>query len=842
MKLDSNFIFSKITGLEFGILSPKLIQKMSVVSITSSELYDIDGFPVDGGLSDLRLGVTDPGLLCKTCGNTIKDCPGHFGHVELARPVFNLKTVPYVYNLVNATCNSCGRILIPEASLKKLSETILSAEATEGYQKKIKTIKAIVKHAKNVNVCPFCKEKQQKIKLEKPYTFLLNGQKLTAVDILEKLEKIKDSDLQFFGLDPDYSRPEWMIISLFAVPPITIRPSITLENGQRSEDDLTHKLTDIVRTNQRLAENIKSGAPEIIIDELWDLLQYHVTTFISNGSAQVPVARHKSNKKLKTLEDRIKGKEGRFRGSVLGRRVNYGARSVISPDAFLRFDEVGVPITIAKEVTYPEYVTDMNIDRMKALIKNFESYPGANYIITPDGIKKKITLTTVQNIIDEIKPGYIVERHMINGDIILFNRQPSLHRLSIMGHSVKVLPYNSLRINPASTLPYNADFDGDEMNIHVLQNEEALAEADMIINIKKNIVSPRHGLPLIGATQDYISGCAILTKKDTVVDSGSAEFLLSNSGVDVELKKKKYTGREIFSMLLPSDLNFEGKSKTYETTNDPDSIVKIKSGNLETGIIDSSIIGRESGSLIQFLFVRYGSDVTAKFIDQVNRLGLLTLFKLGMSVNISEFDIPESAKAEIKEIIDSSIKEVNSMLKEEDDLTEAKILSLTNRIRIKIRNVLDSNLSRENNNVESMMITGAKGNITNLIATVGAVGQQLLRDVRINIGYTDRLTAHFKKGDKGLLARGFVASNYRSGLNPIEYFLHAASSREGLMDNVIRTPISGYMQRRLSSALQDLKVVDDLSVRLGNSIVQFIYGEDGVDVSLSDRGELNINI
>jgi len=265
MKLDSNFVFSKIDALEFGIMSPKMIQKMSAVAITSSELYDIDGFPVDGGLSDLRMGVIDPGLTCKTCGNTIRDCPGHFGHLELARPVFNVKTVPYVYNLINSTCNSCGRILISDEHLKKLSEEIISAEINEGHKKKIKLIKALIKHAKNVTVCPFCKAKQKKVKLEKPYTFIDGDQKLTPIDVLNRLEKIKDSDLQFFGLDPDYSRPEWMMISILAVPPITIRPSITLENGQRSEDDLTHKLTDIVRTNQRLAENIRSGAPEIII-------------------------------------------------------------------------------------------------------------------------------------------------------------------------------------------------------------------------------------------------------------------------------------------------------------------------------------------------------------------------------------------------------------------------------------------------------------------------------------------------------------------------------------------------------------------------------------------------
>ncbi len=840
MKLDSNFVFSKIASLEFGILSPKTIQKMSAVAITSSELYDIDGFPVDGGLSDLRMGVIDPGLTCKTCGNTIRDCPGHFGHLELARPVFNIKTVPYVYNILNATCNSCGRVLISDDHLKKLSEEIISAEINEGHKKKIKLIKALIKHAKNVTVCPFCRTKQAKVKLEKPYTFVDADQKLTPIDVLNRLEKIKDSDLQFFGLDPDYSRPEWMIVSILAVPPITIRPSITLENGQRSEDDLTHKLTDIVRTNQRLAENIRSGAPEIIIDELWDLLQYHITTFISNDSAQVPVARQKSNKKLKSLEDRIKGKEGLFRGSGLAKRVNYGARSVISPDSFLRFDEVGVPLKVAKEITYPERVTDINIDRLKSLVKSFDAYPGANYVITPDGIKKKITETTVSNILDELKVGYIVERHIKDGDIILFNRQPSLHRLSIMGHSVKVLPYSTLGINPASTLPYNADFDGDEMNIHVLQNEEALAEADMIINIKNNIVSPRHGLPLIGAAQDYVSGCALLTSGETTFEKEKVEFLLSNIGIITTLKNKKYSGREIFSMILPDDLNFESNSSTYKITKDDDSIVKIKNGKLVSGVIDAATIGRESGSLLQFLFVRYGSDVTAKFIDQANKIGLMSLFMMGMSVNIRDFDIPKAANTDIEKVVADAEKEVSELLKDYDDVAEAKILSIANKTRIKVRNIIDTYIEKKNNNVESMITTGAKGSITNLIPTVGLVGQQMLRDVRISNGFSDRLTSHFKKNDNGLIARGFIVSNYREGLNPVEYFLHSASSREGLMDNVIRTPISGYMQRRLSSALQDLKVSDDLSVRLGSSIVQFKYGEDGLDVSASDKGDLKL--
>ncbi|MGC8516452.1 MAG: DNA-directed RNA polymerase subunit A' [Candidatus Acidifodinimicrobium sp.] len=840
MRLDSNFVFNKIYGIEFGVLSPRMIEKMSSVAITSSELYDIDGFPVDGGLADMRLGITDPGLVCRTCGNTIKDCPGHFGHLELARPVFNIKMIPKIYDLLNATCDACGRILIPEAILKKATITMDAIEAREGDLGKKRYVRKLIKHAKSINTCPFCHSKQHKVKLEKPYTFIYNGQKLNASDVRERLERISDADLQFLGMSQEYSRPEWMIFTVLPIPPVTIRPPITLESGQKSEDDLTHKLTDIVRTNQRLAENIKSGAPEVIIEELWDLLQYHITTFISNGTAQVPIARHKSGKKLKTLEDRIKGKEGRFRGSTLGKRANYSARSTISPDSMIRLDEVGVPMQIAKEVTYPERVTEMNIDRLKALIKNLNGYPNASYIVTPDGIRRKITESTVQNILDELKPGYIVERSMLNGDIILFNRQPSLHRLSIMGHSVRVLDGKTFRINPASTLPYNADFDGDEMNIHVLQTEEALAEAALIMNIKNNIVSPRHGLPVIGAAQDYISGSAILTRKETKIDKSTAEDFLTFIGIDAKLSKSTYTGREIFSMLLPKDLNFESESSVYKFSNDEDSYVVIKNGKLERGIIDSATIGKENGSLLQYLFVQYGGETTAKFIDQLSRLALITLLKFGISANIANFDLPEKTMSEIHSIFEEANEEVNKMLKDYNKDVEQDILSLTNKVRGKIRNATRAGINERANEINDMMITGAKGSIMNFFPAAGMIGQQLLRDTRMNNGYDGRLTAHFKKNDMGLIPRGFVVSNYRDGLNPIEFFLHAGSSREGLMDNVIRTPVSGYMNRRLSSALQDLKVAEDLSVREGNKIIQFVYGEDGLDVSLSDKGELNI--
>ena len=256
-------------------------------------------------------------------------------------------------------------------------------------------------------------------------------------EIKEWFEKIPDDDIFLFGLKPESSRPEWAILTVVPVPPVTTRPSITLETGERSEDDLTHKLVDIIRLNQRLRENIEAGAPHLIIEDQWELVQYHVTTYLDNEVTGVPTARHRSGRPLKTLKQRLKGKEGRFRHSLAGKRVDFSARTVVSPDPNISIDEVGIPFKIAKEMTIPERITPGNKETMRELVLvGPDKYPGANYLIRPDGKRKKITEENKEELAEEIELGYLVERHLRDNDIVLFNRQPSLHRMSIMAHRV----------------------------------------------------------------------------------------------------------------------------------------------------------------------------------------------------------------------------------------------------------------------------------------------------------------------------------------------------------------------------------------------------------------------
>src|SRR3989338_5048366 len=477
----NDYKFKEVDKIIFGMISPQEVEKSSAVKVVTAELYDKEGYPVDGGLMDIRLGVIDPGLRCKTCGSKLKECIGHFGHIEVARPVVHVSYAGKVYEILKATCRECNRILVDEETASKYRTLHGRFKKERNFEYLRKLAKLAIGKAKLAKKCPHCNAKQITIKVEKPTTFMEGDKRISPIEVRARLAKIQEKDLELLGFDPVQARPEWMILTLLPIPPVTMRPSITLETGERSEDDLTHKLGDIVRINQRLFENINAGAPEIIVEDLWDLLQYHVTTYFDNEIAQLPPARHRSGQPLKTLTERIKSKEGRIRHNLAGKRTNFCAITVISPDPMLELNEVGVPDVIAMKLTVPERVNTWNMDYLKKFVERGpKKYPGANYIIRPDGKKKKITDETKEASLEEIQPGYTVERHLMDGDIAVFNRQPSLHRMSMMCHRVKVLPGKTLRLNPAVCHPYNADFDGDEMNLHIPQTEEARAEAEIL--------------------------------------------------------------------------------------------------------------------------------------------------------------------------------------------------------------------------------------------------------------------------------------------------------------------------------------------------------------------------
>ncbi len=850
MESIAHYVYKQVASVVFGVLSPKMIKKMASAKIVTPELYDKEGYPVDGGLMDVRLGVIDPGLRCKTCGSKLKECIGHFGYIELARPVIHVKFVRIIHLLLKTSCRECGHLMIAPEKLAKAKAHLDKIETEEGPEARRLAVKALIDSSKSGGKCPHCKAKQQKITIEKPTTYIEGDKRISPIEIRARLEKITDEDAELFGLNSKAARPEWMILTVLPIPPVTVRPSITLESGERSEDDLTHKLGDIVRINQRLFENINAGAPEIIIEDLWDLLQYHVTTFFDNSIAQLPPARHRSGQPLKTITERIKSKEGRIRHNLAGKRTNFCARTVISPDPMLALDEVGVPKIISMKLTVPETVNDWNLAFLKKFVQNGPGvYPGANYVVRPDGKKKKITEETKEAALEELQPGYVVERHLMDGDIAIFNRQPSLHRMSMMCHKVKVLPGRTLRLNPAVCNPYNADFDGDEMNLHIPQTEEARAEAEILMEVQTQLISPRYGLSVIGCIQDAISGNYLLTKHGELT-AERATMLLAAVGIfdfgKISLKKK-VTGREVFSALLPDGFNYEGASRTGEP-------VIIKNGTLMEGVIDTKAIGGEGeGLLLRSLHKQYGPAKTIKIIHQIFRLGIEYLLQHGFSTGIADEDLPQEARDQIDQLLHQAEEDVAAMIVQYNDkqlevfpgrtateTLELKILERLNKARNACGQVIKG-FVKDENHVAVMILSGARGSITSLIQMSACVGQQAMRGKRIEKGYRGRTLSCFKRGDLAPEAHGFIIHGFKHGINPKEFFFHAITGRDALMDTALRTPKSGYLYRRLANAMQDLRVEYDGTVRDANGrIIQFSYGEDGIDVARSESGKIDI--
>jgi DNA-directed RNA polymerase subunit A' len=871
MTLVEGELSTLIDGISFGLFSPSIIRKLSVAEVFMADTYDEDGIPITSGLMDGRFGTLEPRQRCQTCGNTASNCPGHFGHIELAVPVIHPSFAKLLHKLLNMTCRNCGRIPLPNEDLEEYRRTIEIERKTLGFPSSLlfKTIE--VKTKKNLT-CPHCGAPNYKITFTKPsaYQEILDDQSvnmLTPSMIRERLERILDDDLHILGLDPDAARPEWAVLQVLPIPPVYVRPSITLESGIRSEDDLTHKLVDIIRINQRVKENIDAGAPALIVQDLSELLQYHITTYFNNESSGIPPARHRSGRALKTLSQRLKGKEGRFRSNLSGKRVDFSARTVISPDPNLDINEVGVPIEVAKQLTIPKRLNYLNIEEMRKLVINgMDKYPGALYVVRPDGKRVRLEFVTEREKIAEVlQPGFIVERHLMDGDIVIFNRQPSLHRMSIMAHKVKVMPYKTFRLHLCVCPPYNADFDGDEMNLHVPQREEAQTEAALLMKVQDQILSPRYGGPVIGATKDYITASYVLTKSTTRLTKEEVFRILMatdyHGSIPNPIIKKPeplWTGKQIFSLFLPKGFDYVLKASICQNCprckyNDcpNDAYVIVKDGILEKGVIDENSIGAEKSESIYHRIVKdYGTQTASIFLNSICKLFKEFLTMKGFSYSLDELDLSPKTHKKINKLIGVTNQNVHELIGKYnqgvlsrlpgqtlEESLEIFIMNELAKARDESGNIADEFFGMDNRGI-IMTRTGARGSSLNIGQMTACLGQQSVRGRRIFRGYKNRTLAHFKPRDQSPKARGFVVSSYRDGLDPIEFFFHATGGREGLVDTAVRTQQSGYMQRRLINALEFLKVEHDGTVRDSKGdIVEFRYGDDGIDPVKSDHGQ-----
>ncbi|XP_039927309.1 DNA-directed RNA polymerase III subunit RPC1 isoform X2 [Hirundo rustica] len=821
-------VAKKISHICFGMKSPEEMRQQAHIQVVSKNLYSQDNHhsPLQYGVLDHRMGTSEKDRPCETCGKSLADCLGHYGYIDLELPCFHVGYFKAVIGILQMICKTCCCIMLSVEEKKQFLDYLKRPGLT--YLQKRGLKKKVSEKCRKKNTCPYCgafngtvkkcgllKIIHEKYKTNKKVvdpvvsTFLQSfetaieynkevepllgraQENLNPLVVLNLFKRIPVEDIPLLLMNPQAGKPSDLILTRLLVPPLCIRPSVVsdLKSGT-NEDDLTMKLTEIIFLNDVIKKHRISGAKTQMIMEDWDFLQLQCALYINSELSGIPL-NMAPKKWTRGFVQRLKGKQGRFRGNLSGKRVDFSGRTVISPDPNLRIDEVAVPIHVAKILTFPEKVNKANINFMRKLVCNGpDVHPGANFIQQRHTqMKRFLKYGNREKMAQELKFGDIVERHLIDGDIVLFNRQPSLHKLSIMAHIARVKPHRTFRFNECVCTPYNADFDGDEMNLHLPQTEEAKAEALVLMGTKANLVTPRNGEPLIAAIQDFLTGAYLLTLKDTFFDRAKACQIIASIlvGKDEKVKVRLpppailkpvtlWTGKQVFSLILkPSDdcpvkANLRTKGKQYcgkgEDLCYNDSYVTIQNSELMSGSMDKGTLGSGSKNNIFYILLRdWGQVEAADAMSRLARLAPVYLSNRGFSIGIGDVTPGQG-------LLKAKYELLNAGYKKCDEYIEA--------------------------------------------LNTGKLQQQP--------GCTAEETLELPA------AKGFVANSFYSGLTPTEFFFHTMAGREGLVDTAVKTAETGYMQRRLVKSLEDLCSQYDLTVRSSTGdIIQFIYGGDGLD-------------
>ena len=847
---------SRVTRLEFTPLNPNILEKLSVCEVNDDTLYKASD-ENKKNLSDISMGPTKKDELCSTCGKEQFKCPGHFGHIDFIIPMYNTTFMKKVYNLLNVICYKCARVLIKPSSLRKCMNKPVNKRLAE-----VQRLVGVERH----KLCPHCEDnvgiakytKQGGLHFHQIVPILDDEGKpigKTETKFLgdrahELFKKMPDHHIYAVGLNPDNARPEWLLFTKFPVLPPCIRPSISFGCNMKSEDDLVYKLAEIIKKHNELKTKDRTG-DHFETTQNW--VQLAVTTIIDASQKSLPQSVHGQNGKiLRSIKDRMKGKEGHFRGNILGKRVNFSGRTVIGPDPNIEIGEVGVPKEILKNLTFPETVTAYNIKHLQKLVDNGpRRYPGANIIDTKIGENPEIDLRYVKRKKRmPLKIGYVVHRHLCDKDYVLFNRQPSLHKMSMMGHRIVPVIGKSLKLNPSVTSPYNADFDGDEMNIFVPQNHLSMLELRNIARVEKQIISPQSNKPIIGSIMDNVVGSYIMNNDDEYLTYGKTMNLLlktpgfngtvprpdtNRNGVDL------WSAKRIFSLILPGN-NFSYKCKD----------VVIKNSVIQKGEFNKKIVGSGAGGLVHVINNDIGSEKSYDFLNDIQRLTNKFLANRGFSVGFDDIKRTHNLQktnrdtiAKTKDEVFKYIEDVyHNATKISKETFESKIFNKLNKARDDIGSNVMKTIDK-NNSFYQMIQSGAKGNVLNISQILGSVGQQNVqwkkKNGRSPLIINNRSLPYFNQFDCSPEARGFVQHSFVDGLDSVEFFFHMQAGREGVIDTACKTADVGYLQRKLVKSLENIKVHYDLTVRNeANRIVQYTYGHKNTNTIREEKLNLNL--
>jgi len=869
---------NEIKYIQCGILSPDEIKKYAVCEITNSKIRNEES----GSVYDIRMGPSENHIECGTCGQKNINCPGHFGFIDLQIKVVNLFYSSAILSILKSICNQCSNSLVPKEHLIFL----IPNDDEDEYS----LLKMIVKQCEKISHCCNCnamnvkweyKEGVFKCKVQND-SKIMKEKEMTIDKIYDILRKVSDETMFNLGFNrnlinnkkyknPLYFinsglthrhqiRPEWMILTRLPVVPPCIRPCI-ISGGEKQDDDLTDKYVQIIKLNEKIRnkDKLKKYDEKDVHAKLID----HINTLFDNSSGNSQITITVNNRAHKCFKSRLNAKEGHIR-KTQAKRCDFTARSVIEAGPNLKFNQVSIPQKIASSLTYPVLISNYEkvIEYQQKLkdgkINNIKR-GDRNIRIDKENKYKR------QHVNIEI--GDIVGRHIQTGDYVIMNRQPTLRVESMNGHEVIVSEdpdEKVIRLNLSSCNGYNADFDGDEMNIHVPQNEMAMAEVRTIMDIRRKVCSAQHNSPIAGLVQDTLVGLYFMTRKETRVEVGvfydcvfelnfshhlqnlfkrairyyPEELMLvkhkKTNKKRIIFRNKTLNGRILVSLLFPSTFNYTMKCyDDDELEEGQDGIVEIKTGILVRGDLVKKVLGAKANSIVHILCIEYGCNRASDFLSNAqflcNRWFPTNSFTFGIGdcLNNNKEKIENALKKMYDgcdEILMNNTSEYEKELALNDELNNA----------ISIGQVLSKNGMY--GGIENAMVvctyTGAKGNYVNCSQIAAFVGQQNVMGQRIpcKISNNTRCLSTFEKNDNRPLARGFIDRSFIDGLTPSQYFFHAQSGREGLMDTAVKTRDSGYIQRRFGKKMENFKVYSDGSVRNSDGcIISFFYGDEGFD-------------
>lgn len=847
--------YSEVGAVQFYVLGDDENKIDSTVSVTSKDLFK-GLLPMPDGAYDPHMGTTDHSWDCDTCGNSKGICPGHFGLINLKYPCKSPIFRHQLLKWLKITCTYCGNLVV---DITKISSSIS------------KRLDDAPKHVKKSGVkCPTCSRPHLHViqtKIEPSVFYQVNyiGKEISSRreyfnhEIEAAVNRISNETVIAMG-KMVLNHPKKFMISHLRVSPNTIRPDTRNLGGNTNSgtSDITALIKTIVEINSDLPDEIP--IPSLITNRIRDKcfnLDNSVYEMIkgnttSNNSVRMVT---NTNKPPNSISGRHPKKTGRYRHNLMGKRVGFTVRSVISGDNALKIDEVGMPLTLAMQEFIPVVVTEDNFDRLKMYyINGSKNYPGCVSIIKKyDG--QVYNIDRINNY--KLRCGDTVNRHLINGDMVALNRAPSLTITSITAHKIVVIPnQETLSMNVSACSLYNADFDGDAMNALIVQDVQPRNELEMIGTPKSSFISYQTRSPLIGNFQDSLIGTARFTRHGISLDKYHAMSMLAQVPGSYEFSKKKYSSYDIISKVLP-EINITGKKAKmfkeqyapYIKYNPVDTKVVINRGKLCQGVLDKSTMGQGTmGSIYQIIHNEYGAQMAIDTVYAFHQIASKYLMSSGFTVGINDIRISSPAQEQIKIKVSNMIIKSREITKQLDngELIPPLGMSMINYYENLQLEALDpgsdfivpilNDIDIDTNGLYQLISTGSKGKDSNFISINAGIGSYTINGKRsvLNFAY-GRASPYFTRFDMEPEARGYVSQSFREGIKSRVFVAAAAEARHGLISNALSTSVAGY-QNRISIKNLESIIVDNMrrAVKKDN-IIMPLYADSGMDSRKTEK-------